>query len=229
MITLVQKAVRYAVGGSSSDQLQDTVSCRPKLQDFVSTTHSTPERKEFQGLVTSIDSSCIVIDHDVYCDPSDFPSNKKVSLGVNVRGLAQRGGKHEMWRAKTIELVMEDWNDGPHSRKIETSGNKSAASNNASISSKDLSEGIPGIFKSDVLSSVSSRSYQQEHRADCSEALPKTTASKTVIGKVTGIYGDAVTINDSICCNLTSSRCNMDLVPGKSDVICMFICLVIVR
>lgn len=230
MITLVQKVVRYAVRGNKSDQFQETVNCRPKLEDFVSTSHSAPETKEFEGLVTSIDCSCIVIDQDVYCEPSKFPPNKKISLGVKVRGLAQRGGKHEMWQAETIELVQEEWDTVLHCREKD-SGDRikstacGSASNCEAISCRDLAEGIPGIFKSDLLSSVSSRCDQPGHVPECSEALARTRASKTVFGKVTGIYGDTVTLNDSICCNMTCASHSMDLVAGKSDIvyICLFI------
>ncbi|KAG0692718.1 RNA helicase Mov10l1 [Chionoecetes opilio] len=218
MITLIQKAVRYAVGSSKSDVLQETLSFRPKLEDFVSTSHSAPETKEFEGLVTSIDSSCIVIDQDVYCEPSEFPPNK-VCLGVKVRGLAQRGGNHEMWRAKTIELVHEGWDTGPH-----CSGNKNidrkkgsasvAASDCEAVSCRDLAEGIPGIFKSDLLSSVSPRSDQTGCVPECSQVSARPGGSKTVIGKVTGVYGDTVTLNDSICFKSTHSSCSMDVVTG---------------
>ncbi|XP_063880940.1 RNA helicase Mov10l1-like isoform X2 [Scylla paramamosain] len=219
MITLVQKAMRYAAGGSKSTQLEETVSCRPKLEDFVSTSLSGPETKEFEGLVTSTDCSCVVIDQDVYCDPSDFPPNRKVSVGVRVRGLAQRGGKHEMWRAKKIEVVQEDWDASLYcSARISGDGKKStacvAAGDCEATPCKDLAKVIPGSFKRDFLSSVSSGSFQPRCLPDCSEALARTGPSKAVIGKVTGIYGDTVTLNDSVCCSLASANTSMDLVTG---------------
>lgn len=219
MITLIQKAVRYAVKGNNSDHFQETENCRPKLEDFVSTSHSAPETKEFEGLVTSTDSSCIVIDQDVYCEPSKLPPNKKVSVGVKVRGLAQRRGQHEMWRAETMELVQEEWDAGLQYRGKDNGDKGVGASNCEAISCRDLAEGIPGIFKSDLLSSVSSRCDQPGQVSDCSEAVTRTEASKTVIGKVTGIYGDTVTLNDSICCDLTNTSCSMDLVAGKSVIV----------
>lgn len=227
MISLVQKAMKYATGGNKSTQLEDTVSCRPKLEDFVSTSHSEPETKEFEGLVTSTDSSCIVIDQDVYCDPSEFPSDRKVCVGIKVRGSAQRGGKHEMWRATTIEIVQEEWDAGRHCKaKTSDHGGKStcvAAGDGEATSCKDLVEGITGSVKRDFLSSVSSGSLQSASLLECSEPLAGTGASKTVIGKVTGVYKDSVTLNGSVCCSLANANPSMDLITGKSSVVLLFV------
>ena len=209
MITLVQKAIRYAAGGGKSTQLEETVSCRPKLEDFVLTNHSGPETKEFEGLVTSADCSCIVVGQNVYCDPSDFPSNRKVSVGVKVSGLARREGKHEMWRAKTVKIVQEEWDAGLHcTAKSNGDGGESTAC---------LAEGIPGSFKRDFLSWVSPESFQTGHLPN--EALAGTGASQTVIGKVTGVCGNTVTLNESICCSLATANTTMDLVTGKSNAV----------
>lgn len=227
MISLVQKAMKYATGGDKSTQLEETVNCRPKLEDFVSTSHSEPEMKEFEGLVTSMDSSCIVIDQDVYCDPSEFPSDRKVCVGVKVRGSAQRGGKHEMWRAKTIEIVQEEWDAGRHcTARTNDHGGKStcvAACDGEATPCKDLVEGIPGSFKREFLSSVSSGSLQSAGLPECSEPLAETGVSKTIIGKVTGVYKDTVTLNGSVCCSLANANPSMDLITGKSSVGFLFV------
>lgn len=219
MITLVQKAMKYAVGGSTSDSYQETVSSRPKLEEFVSTSNSVPETKEFQGLVTSIDISCIVIDQDVYCEPSMLPSDKRVSVGVKVKGSAQRAGRHEMWRAEKIELVQEEWEAG-------CKGKDKAAWNGEAIASKDLAEGIPGIFKSDVLSSMSPRSSHPGHLTKNSEDVPKSGGPTTIIGKVTGTFGDTVTLNDSVYFDITNASCNMALVKGKHSILFINVVLI---
>lgn len=212
MITLVQKVVKYAVGSSMSDSYQETVSSRPKLEEFVSTSNTMPETKEFQGLVTSIDSSCIVIDQDVYCEPSMLPSDKRVSVGVKVKGSAQRSGRHEMWRAEKIELVQEEWEVGCKEKH-------KASRNSEAIASRDLAEGIPGIFKSDVLSSVSPRSGHPGHLTKSSEDITKSGRSTSTIGKVTGTFGDTVTLNGTTYFDITNANCNMSLVKGKHSIL----------
>lgn len=228
MITLVQKAVRYAVGGSESESYQETVDSRPKLEEFVSTLKSVPETKDFQGLITSVDNSCIVVDHDVYCEPSLFASNKRVSVGVKVKGSAHRRGEHEMWRAEKIELVQEEWEAG-RKEKDKSDGSRgptsTTTSNGETISCKDLAEGIPGIFKSDVLSSVSPRSNQPEHITKCNEVMPGVPT--TVIGKVTGVFGDTVTLNDSTYFDITNASCNLILVKGKHNILFIYVFLVL--
>lgn len=218
MITLVQKAVMYAVRSSKNDHYQENVDCRPKLEEFVTTSHFMPETKDFQGHVTSIDSAYIVIDQDVYCELSLFPSDKRVSVGVKVKGSARRGGKHEMWQAEKIELVQEEWEAYCEEKdKVDESTGPTSRtnSNREAVSCKDLVEGIPGIFKSDVLVSLSSRSNHLQDIIKSSEVLAKPQVPTNIIGKVTSLFGNSVTLNDNIYFDITAASCNMVLLKGK--------------
>lgn len=229
MITLVQKVVSYIVRGKESNGPQSDELERPRLEDFIDISPHSLESWNFEGTVTSVDGWNIVINKDIYYEVQKPMTPSSFSVGDRVSGVAHRRSNTEAWRATDVQLQQEAWDsansnsttDGnPQIQEYDSrsrslgSGQKDATV----ISCRELEAGIPGIFKQDLLSSSLRKNSRPEdasctsHEGDTSSEL--IPVEQCAIGKITGIFGDSVTLNENLHFRFCPAECSFQLMKG---------------
>ncbi|XP_069180578.1 uncharacterized protein [Procambarus clarkii] len=212
MITLVQKAFGYFVGGRDDQPSKWEEVDRPRLEDFVSVSPSTVETCDFEGVITSVRGSDIIINNDIYCDASKFQAGEKICVNNQVTGVAERRNKHEAWRAVHVQMLQERWDDdGGGSGEAQLNSCKNDANDRdvfpgkCTKTSLDPEMRIPHSVKQDVHYPAKTRQFETQSTKD-----PK----EKVIGRVTGMCGGTVSLNEDISFSLSETNCNWKIVKG---------------
>lgn len=230
MISLVHKAVGYFVREADSNSPKFELD-RPRLEDFIPVTHSEIETQNFEGIVTSMYGSSIIINNDIYCDASKHPVGEKIHLNDRVRGVAQRTTKHEAWQAVKLQLFLEEWDadckeqlDSLKSYKESdnlddacTAKYVNGALKNEVIQCRDIAAGIPGILKQDLLSSVMKTSQSELSTKSVKDSMNIPQVQQTLLGKITGIFGDTATLNEDVSFSLSSTNYDWEILEGKES------------
>ncbi|XP_042220663.1 RNA helicase Mov10l1-like [Homarus americanus] len=231
MITMVQKAVGYFIRGTDDNSSKFGEPDRPRLEDFIPVSLSKVETCNFYGVITSVNGSCIIISDHICCDASEFQFKRKLSLNDKVRGEARRASEYEAWQVVKIQLVQEEWDaDGEDKLDYQKSDEKvnklgdafvktfpSSSFKNGAIPCRDLEAGIPGILKQDLLSSLMKTSQPkepQEPSSSSEDMTDKLEVQQTLIGRVTSIVADTVTLNEDISFNLSAADCTWEILQG---------------
>lgn len=229
MITLVQKVVSYIVRGKETNGPQSDELERPRLEDFIDISPHSLESWNFEGTVTSVNGWNIVINNDIYFEVQKPMTPSSFSVGNRVSGIAHRRNNSEAWRATVVQLQQEEWDSANSNSTTDgnprildyESGLKSLGSGQKDatvISCRELEAGIPGIFKQDLLSSSLRKSNTPEdtscssNEGDTSTEL--TPGEQCAIGKITGIFGDSVTLNENLHFRFCPAECSFQLMKG---------------
>nr|XP_045618239.1 RNA helicase Mov10l1-like isoform X2 [Procambarus clarkii] len=212
MITLVQKAFGYFVGGRDDQPSKWEEVDRPRLEDFVSVSPSTVETCDFEGVITSVRGSDIIINNDIYCDASKFQAGEKICVNNQVTGVAERRNKHEAWRAVHVQMLQERWDDdGGGGDEAQLNSCKNDANDRdvfpgkCTKTSLDPEMRIPHSVKQYVHYPAKTRQFETQSTKD-----PK----EKVIGRVTGMCGGTVSLNENISFSLSETNCNWKIVKG---------------
>lgn len=230
MITLVQKVVSYIVRGKETNGPQSDELERPRLEDFIDISPHSLESWNFDGTVTSVNGWNIVINNDIYFEVQKPMTPSSFSVGNRVSGIAHRRNNSEAWRATVVQLQQEEWDSANSNSTTDgnprildyESGLKSLGSGQKDatvISCRELEAGIPGIFKQDLLSSSLRKSNTPEdtscssNEGDTSKEL--TPGEQCAIGKITGIFGDSVTLNENLHFRFCPAECSFQLMKGN--------------
>ena len=204
MFSLVQKAVGYISESVTDTEVNSSKCERPRLEDFISV--SNFESEEFEGTVTAINGRDIVVNSDIYYSIPLHQSTCSYKVGDVVQGTAERKSKYEAWRATSLSLRFseEKWD----CMQPKLTGQV--------ISSRDLDAGIPGILKQDLFPTDGSRlnSSKRDSALLKPSGHDKAEPPKSVIGKVTGVIGDTVTLNNK-CFRLSTVESAFALSEGK--------------
>lgn len=228
MITLVQKVVSYIVRGKESNGPQGDDLERPRLEDFIDIGPHNLESQNFEGTVTSVNGRDIVINNDVYFEVQKPMAPSQFCVGDRVSGIAHRKSDSEAWRASFVQLQQEAWDPANSncdaSPQIPDSDSKSrnlglGQTDATVISCRELEAGIPGILKQDLLSSSLRKSSAPEN-ASCTTNEQDTSSNlmimeQSAVGKVTGIFGDSVTLNKDLHCRFSPEECSFQLMKGN--------------
>lgn len=222
MITLMQKAVGYFVRGPDENSAKLDELNRPRLEDFILVSCSEREIHNFEGVITFVNMSVIVINNDIYCDSSLFPTGRKVNINDKVRGVAERCSNRDAWRAVKVLFLQEDeWDAADKDAAVgkqTSSGNKLLARSGESgaIPCRDLEAGIPGFLRQDLFSQMD----KTDHTDWLGEPVNNfPDIQPTIMGRVVAIYGDTISLNEGITFCLSPADYDFKVIEGEKDVL----------